>query len=474
MTLELADRSITRPKGLAEDVFVKVGKFHFPTDFVVVDFEADPRVPLILGRSFLRTGRALIDVYEGELILRNGDEQLIFHVDKHPLKGQCQMRLILIPEASTTRTCLACLPPPGDDESFLKEDVQEENFQVYSNPLFEFDDNYNSSDINPLFKEILEDVESKESNVSNFYEPVLLNTPLFDVDECFDPGGEINKIDAFLDAFNDSEGDVLEILHNTTHNLFLEVEGHSFDPVHYAFHFSSLEPMAFESQMEVWEIDYDEESNHEDASDTGDAPKQQQQVIPQTTAISNIKLPILKKEEYDIWAMVWSLLEYIDNEVWKKFKLLKRKGRLRISDGHSQGAYEKHGLNLAMTMRTKPEIDTLSIDDLYNNLRVFEQEIQGASKTSSSAQNVAFVSQSNASIINGIVQQGGTHDGRRRETHLYQHQRSWEASEESDGLADKMMGIVQLGSNILQLKRQSMHLWLSAQAMSVNLCSKLA
>ncbi|GJS75969.1 reverse transcriptase domain-containing protein [Tanacetum coccineum] len=59
MTLELADRSITYPKGLAEDVFVKVGKFHFPTDFVVVDFEVDPRVPLILGRSFLRTGRAL-------------------------------------------------------------------------------------------------------------------------------------------------------------------------------------------------------------------------------------------------------------------------------------------------------------------------------------------------------------------------------------------------------------------------------
>ncbi|GKF72588.1 reverse transcriptase domain-containing protein, partial [Tanacetum coccineum] len=58
MTLELADRSITHPKGLAEDVFVKVGKFHFPTDLVVVDFEVDPRVPLILGRSFLRTGHA--------------------------------------------------------------------------------------------------------------------------------------------------------------------------------------------------------------------------------------------------------------------------------------------------------------------------------------------------------------------------------------------------------------------------------
>ncbi|GJU22972.1 reverse transcriptase domain-containing protein [Tanacetum coccineum] len=95
MTLELRDvggggvRSITRPKGLIEDIFVKVGNFRFPTDFVVVDFEADPRVPLILGRSFLRTSRALIDVYEGELVLRDGNEQITFHVDgtsKHPQK----------------------------------------------------------------------------------------------------------------------------------------------------------------------------------------------------------------------------------------------------------------------------------------------------------------------------------------------------------------------------------------------------
>nr|GEU46594.1 hypothetical protein [Tanacetum cinerariifolium] len=70
ITLELEDRSITRPKGVVEDVFVKVGKFHFPTEFMVVDFEADPRVPLILGRSFLRTGRALIDVYGEEITLR--------------------------------------------------------------------------------------------------------------------------------------------------------------------------------------------------------------------------------------------------------------------------------------------------------------------------------------------------------------------------------------------------------------------
>nr|GEU86764.1 reverse transcriptase domain-containing protein [Tanacetum cinerariifolium] len=77
MTLKLADRSITRPKGVAKDVFVKVRKFHFSTDFVVVDFEADPRVPLILGRSFLRIDRTLIDVYGEEITLREYAQKIL-------------------------------------------------------------------------------------------------------------------------------------------------------------------------------------------------------------------------------------------------------------------------------------------------------------------------------------------------------------------------------------------------------------
>nr|GEZ95245.1 reverse transcriptase domain-containing protein [Tanacetum cinerariifolium] len=82
MTLELADRLISRPVGVAEDVFVKVGTFHFPANFVVIDFDADPRVPLILGRSFLKTRRALIDVFEGELTLRVGKEAITFNLDQ--------------------------------------------------------------------------------------------------------------------------------------------------------------------------------------------------------------------------------------------------------------------------------------------------------------------------------------------------------------------------------------------------------
>ncbi|GKF74838.1 reverse transcriptase domain-containing protein [Tanacetum coccineum] len=82
MTLELADRSIFEPIGIAEDVYVTVGKFQFPADFMVVDFEPDPRVPLILGRSFLKTSRALVDVYEGEITLRVGREAITFNLDQ--------------------------------------------------------------------------------------------------------------------------------------------------------------------------------------------------------------------------------------------------------------------------------------------------------------------------------------------------------------------------------------------------------
>nr|GEU37666.1 DNA-directed DNA polymerase [Tanacetum cinerariifolium] len=82
MTLELADRLISRPVGVAEDVFIKIGTLHFPANFVVVDFDVDPRVPLILERSFLKTGRALIDVFKGALTLRVGKEAITFNLDQ--------------------------------------------------------------------------------------------------------------------------------------------------------------------------------------------------------------------------------------------------------------------------------------------------------------------------------------------------------------------------------------------------------
>nr|GEZ88623.1 reverse transcriptase domain-containing protein [Tanacetum cinerariifolium] len=82
MTPKLVDRSVSKPIGIAKDVSFKVGVFYFPADFVVVDFEPDPRVPLILGRCFLKTIRALIDVHKGELTLRIENEAITYNLDQ--------------------------------------------------------------------------------------------------------------------------------------------------------------------------------------------------------------------------------------------------------------------------------------------------------------------------------------------------------------------------------------------------------
>ncbi|GJU48597.1 ribonuclease H-like domain-containing protein [Tanacetum coccineum] len=228
----------------------------------------------------------------------------------------------------------------------------------------------------------------------------------------------------------------------------------------------------------------DEESNHEDESDTGAAPKQQQQmehyleyidnevwkviqngnskkristgkdgivrVLSPVTAAEiqavekerkakNILLMAIPKEHMrrfhgmddakEIWEAIRTrfggnanskkMQKAVFKQQFEAFKISNSEGLEKGYDRFQQllSQLEAHGAevstedanhkflrslppawsNLAMTMRTNPEIDTLSIDDLYNNLRVFEQEIQGASKTSSSAQNVAFVSQSKSS-----------------------------------------------------------------------------
>ncbi|GJT88530.1 reverse transcriptase domain-containing protein, partial [Tanacetum coccineum] len=284
---------------------IPFGNFHFPTDFVVVDFEADPRVPLILGRSFLRTSRALIDVYKGELVLRDEYEQITFHVNstsKHPQKhvnesikmvnntckdsfkrftnepalvcspspedvndekekqevknlveptAKRQTRIIpclknfkvickesifqsnKTPQVSSIFTITSTLPSiepkdsliMGDDHlstfsdegivPILREsedtsrsdsknvlpscddlssfNVPRDDSVTFSNPLFEFNVNFNSRDINPLFDKVLEDIECKDSYDSNLDESTFLVTPLSDSDkdECLTPGDDI-------------------------------------------------------------------------------------------------------------------------------------------------------------------------------------------------------------------------------------------------------------------------------------------
>ncbi|GKA03161.1 reverse transcriptase domain-containing protein [Tanacetum coccineum] len=112
-----------------------------------------PRVPIILGRPFLRTAKALIDLYEEKLTLRVGKEELVYYADKSEKNEEKKFKFI---DEFTLPNSL----PSGDDVSIHKKDIHEETF---SNSLFEFDDNFKSSNVNPLFEEKDKDVEIKSS-----------------------------------------------------------------------------------------------------------------------------------------------------------------------------------------------------------------------------------------------------------------------------------------------------------------------
>ncbi|GKD69624.1 reverse transcriptase domain-containing protein, partial [Tanacetum coccineum] len=170
----------TNNGGIAEDVYVKVGKFHFLADFVVVDFDADPRIPLILGRSFLKTRRALIDVYKGELTLHVGKEAVTFNLDQ------------------TSRYSSIY-----DDMTANRIDVIELACEEYSQEVLRFSDVIASGNPTPYYDPIV----STSS---------LTLTPFGDSDFLL-----LEEADAFLtlkddstspevdDSYYDSEGDIL-------------------------------------------------------------------------------------------------------------------------------------------------------------------------------------------------------------------------------------------------------------------------
>ncbi|GJT05858.1 reverse transcriptase domain-containing protein [Tanacetum coccineum] len=187
MVLELADRTISKPTGVAENVFVKVGKFYFPADFVVLDFIADPRVPLILGRPFLRTAHALIDVYEGEITLRNDDQSLTLKCGDAPsisynnLESLKKVDLIDV-------TC----------EEYSQEVLGFSDSVAYNNPSPYYDPIVSTSSptLTPFDESDFLLFEEADAFIAIDDEPV---SPVFNA-TYFDPEGDILILDALLNS----------------------------------------------------------------------------------------------------------------------------------------------------------------------------------------------------------------------------------------------------------------------------------
>nr|GEW04141.1 reverse transcriptase domain-containing protein [Tanacetum cinerariifolium] len=185
----------------------------FPADFVVIDYNVDPRVPLILRRHFLRTARALVDVHEEELILRDGDEKLIFHADntsKHPQKhGNESINMInfiditcedrfpevdsLLEEFTDELTLLDPFPPGNKDDNFdpkadlrknkylLKQDLSTKSGIAIIDPVLESFTNKPTLDYSPLPGDDDDDLFDLKSD-NNEWKKILYGDCYKDID----------------------------------------------------------------------------------------------------------------------------------------------------------------------------------------------------------------------------------------------------------------------------------------------------
>nr|GEU31046.1 hypothetical protein [Tanacetum cinerariifolium] len=202
MTLELADRSVSKPIGIAKDVSVKVGGFHFLADFVVIDFEPDPRVPLILERCFLKTDQALIEVHKGELTLRIGNEAITYNLDQTVSGNPTPYDDPIVSTTSHTLT------PFGDNDFLLFEEAD---------AFLGLEDDPDSPKINPFYYDPEGDILLLEAILNSKPLPPLPNHKQIEVDR-----GKVDVI-AKLPHPTTFKGAVLEQRH----------EKH-FKPIHYA------------------------------------------------------------------------------------------------------------------------------------------------------------------------------------------------------------------------------------------------
>nr|GFA35225.1 DNA-directed DNA polymerase [Tanacetum cinerariifolium] len=240
MVLELAHPTISKPTDVAENVFVKVGKFYFPADFVMLDFIADPRVRLILGRPFLRMAHAVINVYEGEIILRH---------EEHTLTLKCGD----IPSITY-----------NNFESLNKVDLIDATYEEYSQEVLGF------SDVVP------------SGNPTSYYEPIVSNSS-----PSLTPFGEsdfiLEEIEDYLsndlipieDSYFDMEGDllILEALLNSDPSPPLPNQKDYFPEVHKDL--KVIEPKENNKSLndEPLEVELKELSSHLEYAFLGDNNK---------------------------------------------------------------------------------------------------------------------------------------------------------------------------------------------------------
>nr|GEW29217.1 hypothetical protein [Tanacetum cinerariifolium] len=221
LTVELADKTVKHPKGIAENVLVGIGKFVVPVDFIILDILEDVKVPLILGRPFLYTAHAKIDVFKRKITLRVGDVKNIF---KREIKVDDLMptieEVVENMDGYRDQDMEDAFLENCDDESSHEEVIHKMSFKTYSNPLFDLDEEIISSKFNPIHNEDLDSTPKNDRFDTKYYllesllnhDTLMASSPNFDyLLEEF--SGELVHTDLIPSGINEANCDPEEDIH---------------------------------------------------------------------------------------------------------------------------------------------------------------------------------------------------------------------------------------------------------------------
>nr|GEZ34594.1 hypothetical protein [Tanacetum cinerariifolium] len=383
MTLKLANRPVAYPVSVAEDVFVKVRKFYFPTEFFVVDYDVDPRVPLILGRPFLRTARALIDIVQRVAI---------------PLLWI--LSLLLLPPSFT----------PFEGSEFILEEI--ETILRTPDELSNMDDDYydTEGDILYLKKLVNED-------------PSLNLPPMKNED--------LKQFDVTMTKPSTEEPPKLELKDLPSHLEYAFLEGTDKLSVIISKELKDEEKAALLKVFKLhkraiaWKISYIKcidpyFCTHKILMEDFFKPvvQHKRKVNPKIHEVIKkevIKLldagliyPISNRRgpsEFDLWKMGIEQYFLMTNySLWEVILNVDSPTPTRVFDGVVQvvtlTTAEQRLAKKNELKRNKADLKDQSIDDLFNNLKIYEYEVKSSSSTSLNTQNIAFVSSQNTDSTN--------------------------------------------------------------------------
>nr|GEU51096.1 reverse transcriptase domain-containing protein [Tanacetum cinerariifolium] len=373
MTLKLANRAICTPARIARDVFVLVGKFTFPADFVIVDYKSDPRVPLILGRPFLRTARALVNVHGEEMILHD---------------AKCNPTFSPHPELTSLKVNNDIFDSEGCNvlsEKLLDLDSTKDlHPPLHDNPLSGSTTYFPSS--NPLLEEFTDELPPKyddnlhlkdsinQKNLANLAHIFVDSIPEMFTDEHALDYSSPPIFDAYDDHFLEVESDAENVYNDPFNSKGEKIKESKLLIDELDLPCDFLPPFEYDSfiSQEFSMVDAFPSTNNEDkifnpVIENGNAPLKTQIVEGvETTIAPAIAEEKAIKKKFGGNAATKKTRRNLLKQQYKNFTASSSKKFLRSLSPE----WNTH----TIVWRKMSEIDTLSLDDLYNNLKIYEPE----------------------------------------------------------------------------------------------------